>query len=80
MAGLGGEKEVGVEFEYLESVMAQVYRLSQMVKELSAIVQEVLDKFSNSRDFTISFALHAILIAAFGGTVLYRGGSGAARF
>ncbi len=52
--------------------MAQVYRVSQMVKELPVIVQDVLEKFSNSRDFTISFALHAILIAAFGGTVLYR--------
>ena len=43
-----------------------------MAKELPAFVQKVLDKFSNSRDFTISFALHAILVALFGGTVLYR--------
>ena len=43
-----------------------------MAKELPAVVQKVLDKFSNSRDFTISFALHAILVALFGGTVLYR--------
>jgi hypothetical protein len=43
-----------------------------MAKELPAFLQKVLDKFSNSRDFTISFALHAILIGLFGGTVLYR--------
>jgi hypothetical protein len=43
-----------------------------MAKELPALLQKVLDKFSNSRDFTISFALHAILVALFGGTVLYR--------
>jgi Domain of unknown function (DUF4159) len=43
-----------------------------MGSELPAFVQKVLDKFSNSRDFTISFALHAILVALFGGTVLYR--------
>ncbi len=35
-------------------------------------VQKLLDKLSNSRDFTISAALHAILIAVFGGTVLFR--------
>ncbi|HEY5704536.1 MAG TPA: DUF4159 domain-containing protein [Terrimicrobiaceae bacterium] len=43
-----------------------------MAKELPVFLQKVLDKFSNSRDFTISFALHALLIALFGGTVLYR--------
>jgi hypothetical protein len=43
-----------------------------MARELPALLQKVLDKFSNSRDFTISFALHAILVAVFGGTVLYR--------
>jgi Domain of unknown function (DUF4159) len=43
-----------------------------MARELPALVQKVLDKFSDSRDFTISFALHAILVALFGGTVLYR--------
>ena len=35
-------------------------------------MQKLLDKLSNSRDFTISAALHAVLIALFGGTVLYR--------
>ena len=35
-------------------------------------MQKVVDKFSNSRDFTISFTLHAILIAIFGGTVLFQ--------
>jgi hypothetical protein len=43
-----------------------------MARELPEFLQKLLDKFSTSRDFTISFALHAILIALFGGTVLYR--------
>ena len=43
-----------------------------MAKELPASLQKLLDKFSDSRDFTISFALHAILVGLFGGTVLYR--------
>ena len=43
-----------------------------MAKELPAFLQKLLDKFSTSRDFTISFALHAILIGLFGGTVLYQ--------
>lgn len=43
-----------------------------MAKELPPIVQKIVDKFSNSRDFTISFTLHAILIAVFGGTVLFQ--------
>jgi hypothetical protein len=43
-----------------------------MAKELPPVVQKFLDKFSNSRDFTISFTLHAILIAIFGGTVLFQ--------
>jgi hypothetical protein len=43
-----------------------------MAKELPAFLQKVLDKFSTSRDFTISFALHAILVGLFGGTVLDR--------
>lgn len=34
--------------------------------------QKIIDKFSNSRDFTISFVLHAILVAVFGGTVLFQ--------
>lgn len=36
------------------------------------LVQKLIDKFSNSRDFTISFVLHVILIAIFGGTVLFQ--------
>jgi hypothetical protein len=43
-----------------------------MAKELPPFLQKFLDKFSNSRDFTISFTLHAILIAIFGGTVLFQ--------
>lgn len=43
-----------------------------MAKELPPFVQKILDKFSNSRDFTISFVLHVILIAIFGGTVLFQ--------
>ena len=35
-------------------------------------VQKLIDKFSNSRDFTISFVLHVILIAIFGTTVLFQ--------
>lgn len=36
------------------------------------ILQKLIDKFSNSRDFTISFALHAILVAVFGGSVIFQ--------
>lgn len=43
-----------------------------MAQELPPFFQKVVDKFSNSRDFTISFTLHAILIAIFGGTVLFQ--------
>jgi uncharacterized protein DUF4159 len=43
-----------------------------MSSVLPALFQKLLDKFGNSRDLTISFALHAILIALFGGTVLFR--------
>ncbi|CAN5653873.1 hypothetical protein BH09VER1_BH09VER1_55560 [soil metagenome] len=43
-----------------------------MAKELPPFVQKVIDKFSNSRDFTISFTLHAIIIAIFGGTILFQ--------
>lgn len=43
-----------------------------MAQELPPILQRIIDKFSNSRDFTISFALHAILVAIFGGTVLFK--------
>jgi hypothetical protein len=34
--------------------------------------QRLINKFSDSRDFTISIALHAILVAVFGGTVLFQ--------
>jgi hypothetical protein len=43
-----------------------------MSLEVTVLFQRVLDKFSSSRDFTISATLHAILIALFGGTVLFR--------
>jgi len=43
-----------------------------MANELPPFLQKLIDKFSNSRDFTISFALHAILVAIFGGTVLFQ--------
>jgi hypothetical protein len=43
-----------------------------MAGELPPFLQKFIDKFSNSRDFTISFTLHAILIAIFGGTVLFQ--------
>jgi len=36
------------------------------------ILQKLLDKFSDSRDFTISFVLHVILVAVFGTTVLFQ--------
>jgi len=35
-------------------------------------LQKLLDKFSNSRDFTISFVLHLILVMVFGTTVLFQ--------
>ena len=35
-------------------------------------LQKLIDKFSNSRDFTISFVLHVILVAIFGTTVLFQ--------
>ena len=37
-----------------------------------SLIQKFIDKFSNSRDFTISFVLHLILIALFGTTVLFK--------
>lgn len=43
-----------------------------MPVDVAGLVQKLLSKLSNSRDFTISAALHAVLIALFGGTVLYR--------
>lgn len=36
------------------------------------LLQKLLDKFSNSRDFTISFVLHVILVMVFGTTVLFQ--------
>ena len=51
-----------------------------MAKELPPFVQKVLDKFSNSRDFTISFALHAILVAIVWRDGSLSGGAGAAGF
>ncbi|MCX6972031.1 MAG: DUF4159 domain-containing protein [Verrucomicrobia bacterium] len=38
----------------------------------SPMLQKLIDKFSNSRDFTISFVLHVILVAIFGTTVLFQ--------
>ncbi len=69
---IGSRGEVSPPRESLETVVSRVYKPSDMAKELPAFLQKVLDKFSNSRDFTISVALHAILIGLFGGTVLYR--------
>lgn len=36
------------------------------------LLSNLVDKFSNSRDFTISFVLHLILVFVFGSTVLYQ--------
>lgn len=36
------------------------------------LIQKLLDKFSQSRDFTISFVLHLILVMIFGTTVLFQ--------
>lgn len=36
------------------------------------LVQKILDKFSNSRDLTISFFLHVILVVILGTTVLFQ--------
>ena len=43
-----------------------------MASSQNSLAQKLLDKFSNSRDFTISFVLHAILVAVFGTTVLFQ--------
>jgi len=43
-----------------------------MAKDLPPFLQKLIDKFSNSRDFSISFTLHAIIVAIFGGTVLFK--------
>lgn len=36
------------------------------------VIQRLIEKFSESRDFTISFALHMILVFVFGTTVLFQ--------
>jgi hypothetical protein len=41
-------------------------------KPAHPLVHKLIDKFSNSRDFTISFVLHVILVAIFGTTVLFQ--------
>jgi len=38
-------------------------------------IQRIIDKFSSSRDFTISFVLHVLLIAVFGTAVLFEAAS-----
>jgi hypothetical protein len=37
----------------------------------NSLLDRLIEKFSNSRFFTISFVLHVLLIAIFGGTVLF---------
>ena len=39
--------------------------------EKNTLLDRLIDKFNNSRFFTISFVLHALLIVIFGGTVLF---------
>ena len=39
--------------------------------EKNTLLDRLVDKFNNSRFFTISFALHVLLIVIFGGTVLF---------
>ena len=39
--------------------------------EKQSLLDKLIDKFNNSRFFTISFVLHVLLIAIFGGTVLF---------
>jgi len=43
-----------------------------MFSPKNPLFQKLVDKFSNSRDFTISFVLHVILVAIFGTTVLFQ--------
>jgi len=38
----------------------------------NTLLEKLTDKLSNSRDFTISFLLHGILVAVFGTTVLFQ--------
>ena len=47
-------------------------RLCIMPSGKQTLLQKFIDKFSNSRDFTISFVLHLILILLFGTTVLFK--------
>jgi hypothetical protein len=44
---------------------------SQQPERKKNILDRLIDKFSQSRFFTISFVLHVLLIAIFGGTVLF---------
>jgi len=39
--------------------------------EKTTLLDRLIDKFNNSRFFTISFVLHVLLILIFGGTVLF---------
>jgi hypothetical protein len=39
--------------------------------EKNTLLDKLIDKFNNSRFFTISFVLHVLLIVIFGGTVLF---------
>lgn len=39
--------------------------------EKNSLLDRLIDKFNNSRFFTISFVLHVLLIVIFGGTVLF---------
>ena len=43
-----------------------------MSSRQSSLVRKLIDKLSRSRDFTISFVLHVILVTLFGSTVLYQ--------
>jgi hypothetical protein len=43
-----------------------------MSDDLQSPLQKLVDKLRNSRDFTISLLIHIILVAAFGGTVLFQ--------
>ncbi|GAB4181780.1 MAG: hypothetical protein Fur0032_22910 [Terrimicrobiaceae bacterium] len=43
-----------------------------MAPQAQDLIQKLLDKFSNSRDFTISFVLHMIIVMVFGTTVLFQ--------
>lgn len=40
--------------------------------ESESFVQKIIDKFNNSRFFTISLVLHVVLVAIFGGTVMFK--------